>query len=103
MPAIMTSREFNQHTYRAQQEAEKSPVVITNRGRPAHVLLSYADYQKLTGGRRSALETLQSLNYPDTAADIELEVPPRSKAQRPPVDFAENCPFEPVSGYLKMI
>jgi len=96
MPAIMTSREFNQHTYRAQQEAEKNPVVITNRGRPAHVLLSYADYQKLTGGRRSALEALQSLNYPDTAADIELEIPPRSKAQRQPVDFAENCLLEPV-------
>ena len=90
MPAIMTSRELNQHTYRAQQEAEKSPVVITNRGRPAHVLLSYADYQKLTGGRRSALEALQSLNYPDTAADIELEIPPRSKAQRQPVNFTED-------------
>ena len=49
------------------------------------------------------LEALQNLSYPDTVADIELEVPPRSKAQRPSVDFAENCPFEPVSGYLKMI
>ena len=103
MPAIITSREFARHTYRAQKEAEKSPVVITNRGRPAHVLLSYADYQKLTGGRRSALEALQSLNYPDTAADIEMEIPPRSKAQRQPMDFSGNCPFEPVSGYLKMI
>ena len=44
----------------------------------------------------NALEALQSLNYPDTAADIELEIPPRSKAQRPPVDFAENYPLEPV-------
>ena len=77
MPAIMTSREFARHTDRAQKEAEKSPVVITNRGRPAHVLLSYADYQKLTGGRRSALEALQSLNYPNSADDIELEIPPR--------------------------
>ena len=77
MPAIMTSREFARNTYRAQQEAEKSPFVITNRGRSAHVLLSYAEYQKLTGGRRSALEALQSLNYPDTAADIELEISPR--------------------------
>ena len=77
MPAVMTSREFARHTYRAQQEAEKGPVVITNRSRPAHVLLSYADYQKLTGGRRSALEALQSLNYPDSADDIELKIPPR--------------------------
>jgi prevent-host-death family protein len=87
MPAVMTSREFARHTYRAQQEAEKSPVVITNRGRPAHVLLSYADYQKLAEGRRSALEVLQSLNYPDSAADIELEISLRSKAQRLPVNF----------------
>ena len=77
MPAILTSREFARLTYRAQKEAEKSPVVITNRGRPAYVLLSYADYQKLTGGRRSALEALQNLNYPDSAADIELEISPR--------------------------
>lgn len=51
----------------------------------------------------NALEALRSLNYPDTAADIELEIPLRSKAQRPPVDFAENYPLEPVSGSLKII
>lgn len=51
----------------------------------------------------NALEALQSLNYPDTAADIELEIPPRSKAQRPPVDFAEASRLEPISGYLKII
>lgn len=38
----------------------------------------------------NALEALQNLSYPDTVADIELEIPPRSKAQRPPVDFAED-------------
>ena len=38
----------------------------------------------------NALEALQSLNYPDTAADIELEIPPRSKAQRQPVNFTED-------------
>ena len=44
----------------------------------------------------NALEALRSLNYPDPAADMELEIPPRSKAQRQPVDFAENCLLEPV-------
>ena len=48
----------------------------------------------------NALEALRSLNYP---ADIELEIPPRSKAQRPPVDFAEASRLEPISSYLKII
>ena len=51
----------------------------------------------------NALEALQSLNYPDAAADIELEIPPRSKAQRPPVDFAEASRLESISSYLKII
>ena len=37
----------------------------------------------------NVLEALQNLSYPDTVADIELEVPPRSKAQRRSVDFEE--------------
>ena len=91
MPYTMSSREFNQHTNRAQKEAEKAPVFITNRGRLAYVLLSYADYQKLTGKPKSALEVLTAM--PELAAamaDIELDIPPRSTAPRRPVDFGEG-------------
>ena len=91
MPYTMSSREFNQHTNRAQKEAEKAPVFITNRGRLAHVLLSYADYQKLAGKRQSALEVLTATPELTAAmADIELDIPPRSPAQRRPVDFGED-------------
>lgn len=88
MPAIMTSREFNQRTNVAQKEAEKAPVFITNRGKLAHVLLSYEQYQKLTDKPKTALAALQALSCPDVA-DIELDMPPRSKAKRHPVDFGE--------------
>ena len=91
MSYTMSSREFNQHTNRAQKEADKAPVFITNRGRLAHVLLSYADYQKLAGARQSALEVLTAA--PELAAalaDIELDIPPRSPAQRRTVDFGEG-------------
>ncbi|MFC0388197.1 type II toxin-antitoxin system Phd/YefM family antitoxin [Muricoccus vinaceus] len=45
----LTSREFNQDTGRAKKAAGHGPVVITDRGRPAHVLLSFEDYQRLRG------------------------------------------------------
>lgn len=47
MPRSMTSRQFNQDTSGAKKAAESGPVIITDRGRPAHVLLTYEDYQRL--------------------------------------------------------
>ncbi|MFM7342476.1 MAG: type II toxin-antitoxin system Phd/YefM family antitoxin, partial [Betaproteobacteria bacterium] len=45
---IVSSREFNQDAGGAKRAARKGPVIITDRGRPAHVLLSFEAYQKLT-------------------------------------------------------
>jgi prevent-host-death family protein len=45
----MSSREFNQDTSGAKKAAQKGPVVITDRGRPAHVLLTIEDYERLAG------------------------------------------------------
>jgi prevent-host-death family protein len=45
----MTSRDFNQDTGRAKRAAMNGPVFITDRGKPAHVLLSIDDYSKLAG------------------------------------------------------
>ena len=47
----LSSREFNQDTSRAKKAAAEGPVFITDRGKPAHVLLSIDDYRKLTGQR----------------------------------------------------
>ncbi|HEY4713325.1 MAG TPA: type II toxin-antitoxin system Phd/YefM family antitoxin [Aquirhabdus sp.] len=44
----LSSREFNQDTSRAKKATQEGPVFITDRGRPAHVLLSIKDYQLLT-------------------------------------------------------
>lgn len=49
----LSSREFNQDRSKAKQAASAGPVIITHRGRPAHVLLTYAAYKKLT--RKQAL------------------------------------------------
>ena len=45
----ISSREFNQDAGGAKKAADKGPVIITDRGKPAHVLLSFEDYQKLLG------------------------------------------------------
>jgi len=70
----LSSREFNQDTSRAKKAAAEGPVFITDRGRPAHVLISIAEYRRLTGGRRSIVEALSMPGL----GDVEFE-PPRSR------------------------
>ena len=87
----ISSRYFNQHTSKVQKAAEQAPVIITRRGEPSHVLMSIADFRRLTGEAvemppRDVLAYLMNADHPDVS-DIELEIPPRSKAQRRPVEF----------------
>lgn len=48
----LSSREFNQGASEAKRAANNGPVFITDRGKPAHVLLNFDDYQRLTKQRR---------------------------------------------------
>jgi prevent-host-death family protein len=54
----LSSREFNQDASKAKKAARIGPVFITDRGRPAHVLLSIQQYQKLTGSAASIIDML---------------------------------------------
>lgn len=54
----LSSRELNQDVTRAKKAAKKGPVFITDRGKPAHVLLSIEEYQQLTKQRRSIVDAL---------------------------------------------
>lgn len=75
----MSSREFNQDTGRAKIAAQSGPVFITDRGTPAHVLLTFEDYQRLTGGQDSIIDLL---GLPPGVEDADLEVSlPRDLAQ----------------------
>lgn len=71
MATQISSREFNQDTSRAKKAAEKGPVYITDRGRPAHVLLTFDAYERLIGRSR----VLDLLAEPPGVEDIELSVP----------------------------
>lgn len=73
-----SAREFNQDTAGAKRAAEDGPVYVTDRGRPSHVLLSMAEYERLvavaagaaTG--RGAMDPLRFLALPEGVADVEL-------------------------------
>lgn len=67
----LSSREFNQAAGEAKRAANNGPVFITDRGRPAHVLLSIELWQRLT---ESHTKIADMLAMPDVD-DIELETP----------------------------
>ncbi len=67
----VSSREFNQDVSKAKRAALKGPVFITDRGHPAHVLLTIEEYQKITDKKESIVELLA---MPD-AADIDFKPP----------------------------
>ena len=64
----ISSRTFNQDASGAKRAALTGPVFITDRGRPAHVLLSIEAYQQLTGRQDSILDLLAD----PEAADVEF-------------------------------
>lgn len=56
--STLTSRELNHDVSSAKKAAQNGPVIITDRGKPSHVLMTYDDFKRLSGKRRSLVETL---------------------------------------------
>lgn len=78
----LTSREFNQDTGRAKKAAAEGPVFITDRGRPAHVLLSFEEYQRLSGHHARITELLAMPGEPDVTFE-----PPKAAIGLRPADL----------------
>jgi prevent-host-death family protein len=70
MTAI-SSRTFNQETGSAKKYAKKGPVFITDRGKPSYVLLSIADYERLTSKQPSFLDLISQ----GDEGDFEFKIP----------------------------
>jgi len=75
----ITSREFNQDTSGAKKAAEQGPVYITDRGKPAHVLLTFDAYEELIGSHR----VLDRLAEPAGIEDVEITVPRATDVAEP--------------------
>jgi prevent-host-death family protein len=83
MITTLSSREFNQDASKAKKAAMKGPVFITDRGKPAHVLLSIEDYRRLAGGQRKIADALAMPG----SEDIEFE-PPHVEIKTRPADLS---------------
>jgi prevent-host-death family protein len=68
----ISSREFNQDVSQAKRAATTGPVVITDRGKPAFVLLRHETYRQLIGKGTGIRELLDHPASHDFAFD-----PPR--------------------------
>jgi prevent-host-death family protein len=80
----MTSREANQDFSRAKREAQSGPVLITERGRPSNVLLSYDEYRRLTGKITNIVDRLAMPGQ----EEVEFEPPQRQKAAPREIDLS---------------
>jgi prevent-host-death family protein len=67
----LSSRQFNQDAGKAKKAATAGPVIITDRGRPAHVLLTFDDYKKIAGEQRKIADLLLMPGV----EDIDLDIP----------------------------
>ena len=80
----VSSREFNQNVSQIKHAALNGPVFITDRGHPAHVLLSIEAYEEITRKQESIVDLLA---MPD-AGDIEFEPPRLNKKLYKPTDLS---------------
>jgi prevent-host-death family protein len=72
----ISSRAFNQDASKAKRAAAAGPVIITDRGRPSHVLMSIEEYRRLTGQRVSIATLLGD------ASDVPFDSPRLGAASR---------------------
>ena len=74
-----SSRQFNQDAGKAKKAAKAGPVIITDRGRPAHVLLTFDEYKRITGGRTKIADLLAMPGI----EDLDLEIPVMTDLAQP--------------------
>lgn len=79
----ISSRDFNQDVSRAKRAADKGPVVITDRGEPAYVLIRHDAYTRLVGKGANLAELLY---YPG-AEEIEFDPPRFNDRTFRPIDL----------------
>ena len=78
----LTSLEFCRNAGGAREAAQHGPVFITDRGQPAHVLLTIADYRRLAGFEMTLAEALAERSE----LDFDFEAP-RSTGLLKPADL----------------
>ncbi len=81
--SYMSSASFNQNPSKAKQAAKDSPLVITDHGKPTHVLVSYAEFEANWKKPKTALEALYD---PNATIDKDFD-PPRLSFEGRKIEF----------------
>ena len=61
----VSSRQFNQDASAVKKASQSGPVFITDRGRPAHVLLTYAAYKNMCSEEAKIADLLALVGMED--------------------------------------
>ena len=70
MSKTVSSREFNQDVSAAKRAADREPVIVTDRGEPAYVLMTIEEYRRLSAVDHE--DFLSALSMDDND-DVEFE------------------------------
>jgi prevent-host-death family protein len=73
--SFLSSRDFNRDPARAKRAAKSGPVFVTERSKPALVVLSIEDYEKLAGQSRSLADMLMPADDLDFPVEFPKAVP----------------------------
>lgn len=76
--STVSAREFNRDVSSAKRAALDGPVVITDRGEPAYVLLNVEEYRQLRGDGRDLVARLsmdEDIEFEPVPARLDLKVP----------------------------
>ncbi len=68
----LSARQFNQDASKAKKAAMLGPVFITDRGRPAHVLLTFEAYKKITFTPTKIADLLAMPGVEDAELDLQV-------------------------------
>ena len=75
----VSAREFNQDVSAAKRAAAEGPVIITDRGEPAFVLLAIEEYRRLSGSLSDLVSWLamddDAIDFEPQSADLTLRIP----------------------------
>jgi PHD/YefM family antitoxin component YafN of YafNO toxin-antitoxin module len=79
----MSSREFNHDRSKAKKLAEEGPVIITDRGQPSHVLMTYQGYLQMAKQGKTIAELLSM----DAGDDFDFDPPKLEDFGFKPAEF----------------
>lgn len=78
----LSARDFNQDVGRAKKATTNGPVIITDRGKPAHVLMSFDEYRRLRGGKKMSLLESLTPSHP-VPMDDDFDFPTLGEIMKP--------------------